>query len=379
MKLGLGLGASGAKLALPMDAILLAEKLGYDSVWAGEAYGSDAMTPLAYIAARTERIRLGTAIMQIAGRAPAMCAMQAQTVDALAGGNRMIAGLGVSGPQIVEGWYGEPWGTPYYRLRDYMQIMLKIFAREGPVTYDGREIKLPYPKDAPGSSGLGKPLMSVLHPNPTLPIWLGAGGDAMVRLSAELGQGIFPLRFAPSAFGRLGSLLLEGFERAGGGKGWDSFEIQAAVHVVLTDDRRSALDAQKPGLALYVGGMGARGKNYHNDAMAAAGFPEEAKKIQDLFLAGKKQEAAAAVPDAYVETGALIGSAEEIRDGYQAWARCGITGLTAMTSDPAALELLADLAAETPAIGPAAAWAALAGAGEKPSERASAPRPGRGA
>src|ERR1700722_17479775 len=162
MKLGLSIGYSGSRLRVPIERIKLAEELGYDSVWTAEAYGSDAITVLAWIAAFTTRIRLGTGIMQLAGRAPAMCAMQAQTVDALAGGGRVIAGLGVSGPQIVEGWYGEPWGKPYYRLRDYVQIMLKIFARDSPVSHAGREITLPYPKDAEGSSGLGKPLMSIL-------------------------------------------------------------------------------------------------------------------------------------------------------------------------------------------------------------------------
>jgi F420-dependent oxidoreductase-like protein len=362
MKLGLSIGYSGARINVPMDKIQLAERLGYDSVWTAEAYGSDAITPLAYIAAKTERIRLGTGIMQLAGRTAAMCAMQAQTVDGLAGGNRVIAGLGVSGPQIVEGWYGEPWGTPYYRLRDYMQIMLKIFAREAPVTHEGREISLPYAKDAKGSSGLGKPLMSILHPNPNLPIWLGAGGEATTRLSAELGQGILPLRFAPGAIGQIGPWLLEGFERAGGGKSWDGFEIQASVSVSITDDPKSALDTYKPQIALYVGGMGARGKNFHNDSMVNAGFPEEAKKIQDLFLAGRKQEAIAAVPDAYVERSVLIGTPEHIRQRYVAWAESGITGLTVSTNEPEALELMAELAATTPAIGPAAAMAALGAA-----------------
>jgi F420-dependent oxidoreductase-like protein len=359
MKLGLAVGYSGAKMNVPMDKILLAEGLGYDSLWTAEAYGSDAITPLAYIAAKTDRIRLGTGIMQLAGRAPAMCAMQAQTVDAMAGGNRVIAGLGVSGPQIVEGWYGEPWGSPYYRLRDYMQIMLKIFAREAPVTHDGREISLPYAKDAKGSSGLGKPLMSILHPNPNLPIWLGAGGQGSTRLSAELGQGILPLRFAPGALTQIGPWMLEGFARAGGAKSWDGFEIQASVSVSITDDPQSALDALKPQIALYVGGMGARGKNFHNDSMVNAGFPDDAKKIQDLFLAGRKQEAIAAVPDAYVERGVLIGSPEHISERYVAWAESGITGLTIGTDQPAALELMAELAAKTPAIGPAAAMAAL--------------------
>ena len=274
MKLGLAIGYSGAQLSLPMDNILLAERMGFDSVWTAEVYGSDAITPLAYIAAKTDRIRLGTGIMQLAGRPAAMCAMQVQTVDSLAGWNRVIAGIGVSGPQIVEGWYGEPWGKPYYRLRDYMQIMQKIFAREAPVTHDGREIVLPYPKDAPGSSGLGKPLKSVLHTEPeTCRSGSVPAVPATTRLTAELGQGILPLSFVPGSLAELGPLLLEGFARAGGGKGWDGFEIQAMVQVTITDDIQGAVDALKPDIALYVGGMGAREQNYHADTMARPASP----------------------------------------------------------------------------------------------------------
>jgi F420-dependent oxidoreductase-like protein len=353
MKLGLSIGYSGARLELPVDRVLLAERLGFDSVWTAEAYGSDAVTPLAYLAAKTERIRLGTGIMQLAGRTPAMAAMQAQTVNALAGGHRFILGLGVSGPQIVEGWYGQPWGVPYDRLRDYMQIIRKISQREAPVSHEGREISLPY--TGPGSSGLGKPLKSILHTDPDLPIWLGAGGEATTRLSAELGQGILPLRFAPGALPTIAPWIEEGFRRAGNGKGWDDFEIQAGVGVTITDDIEGALAERKPQIALYVGGMGARGKNFHNDSMARAGFPEEARKIQDLYLAGRKEEAIAAVPDAYVDRGVLVGPPERIRDGYRAWAESGVTGITIAARQPEAMELMAELAAQTPAIGPAAA------------------------
>jgi len=359
MKLGLYIGYSGATFDLPVELVQRADRIGFDSVWSSEAYGTDAVTPMAYLAAKTERIRLGTSIMQVAGRPPAMCAMQAQTVDAMAGGNRFIAGLGVSGPQIVEGWYGQPWGSPYYRLRDYMQIMLKIFARESPVSHDGREITLPYPPDAHGSSGLGKPLMSILHPNPRLPIFVGAGGPAMTRLAGELGQGLLPLRFAPGSFEEIAPSLVEGFERAGNGKGWEGFEIQADVHVTITDDPSEARDALKPQMALYVGGMGAVGKNFHNDVMVKAGFPEEARRIQEHYLKGERREAIAAVPDAFIDRTALIGTPDQIRERYQAWARSGITGLTIVSSDPEALELMAQLAAETPAIGPAAAWEAI--------------------
>jgi F420-dependent oxidoreductase-like protein len=340
-------------VGLPVDTILLAERLGYDSVWIGEAYGTDAVTQLAYLAAKTERIRLGTGIMQLAGRTATMAAMQAQTVDALAGGHRFILGLGVSGPQIVEGWYGEPWGRPYYRLRDYMQIIQKISARQDPVTHQGKEISLPYA--GPGSTGLGRPLKSILHTNPDLPIWLGTGGAAVTRLAGELGQGLLPQGFAPGSITEVGPWVEEGFRRAGNGKGWDGFEIQASVGVTITDDIDGALAKRKPQIALYVGGMGARGMNFHNDQMVKAGFPDEARKIQDLFLAGRKAEAIAAVPDGYVERRAMVGPPRRIRELYRAWADSGITGITVGTEQPEALELMADLAREYPAIGPAAA------------------------
>lgn len=361
MKLGVSLGYSGAKMELPIEHVMLAEELGYDSVWTAEAYGSDAVTPLAYLAAKTTHIRLGTGIMQLAGRTPAMCAMQAQTVDALAGGNRFIAGLGVSGPQIVEGWYGEPWGRPYYRLKDYIEIMQKIFERRGPVSHQGREIELPYPKDAKGSSGLGKPLMSILHPNPYLPIWLGAGNESTIRLAGHLCQGLLPLNFVPGRLPDIAGWLEEGFARAGGGKGWDGFEIQSGVSVTITEDLRAAWDARKPGIALYVGGMGAREKNFHNDQMVKAGYGEEAARIQELYLAGRKDEAAAVVPDDYVDARMLVGPPDRIRERYRAWAQSGVTGLTIRTSQPEALELMADVASQTPAIGPAAALAAVRG------------------
>ncbi len=183
MKLGLAIGYSRAHVDIPVKLVQRAEELGYDSVWTAEAYGSDAVTPLAFLAAHTSRIKLGTGIMQLAARTPANAAMSAATVDAMAGGGRFIAGLGVSGPQIVEGWYGQPWGKPYWRIRDYVAIMRKIFAREAPVTHDGREISLPY--TGPGALGIGKPLKSILHMNPDIPIFLATGNEATVKLTAQ--------------------------------------------------------------------------------------------------------------------------------------------------------------------------------------------------
>ena len=239
MKLGLMLGYSGAEMSLPVELVQRAEALGFDSVWTAEAYGSDATSPLAYLAALTKRIRLGTSIMQLAGRTAAMAAMQAATIDALAGGDRFIAGLGVSGPQIVEGWYGQPWGKPYWRIRDYVSIMRKIFAREEGLTHEGKEISLPYQGE--GAMGIGKPLKSILHMNPKIPIWLGTGTERNVTLTAEIADGWFPLAFVPGMMDLYRLWLEEGFRRAGGGKQLADFEIQPGVSVAVTDDVPAAL------------------------------------------------------------------------------------------------------------------------------------------
>src|SRR6266849_11122377 len=216
MKLGLAIGYSRAHVDIPVKLVQRAEELGYESVWTAEAYGSDAVTPLAFLAAHTSRIKLGTGIMQLAARTPANAAMSAATVDAMAGGGRFIVGLGVSGPQIVEGWYGQPWGKPYWRIRDYVAIMRKIFERKEPVAHAGREISLPY--IGPGALGVGKPLMTILHMNPRLPIWLGTGTEANVKLTAEIADGWLPLGFVPRLMPMLRPWLEEGFRRAGGAK-----------------------------------------------------------------------------------------------------------------------------------------------------------------
>jgi F420-dependent oxidoreductase-like protein len=342
MKLGLSIGYSGAELKLPVEKILLAERLGFDSVWTAEAYGSDAITPLAYLAAITKRIRLGTGIMQLAARPPATAAMAAGTVDALAGGGRVIAGLGVSGPQIVEGWYGQPWGKPYWRVRDYVAIMRKVFERKAPVSHQGSEITLPY--TGPGALGVGKPLVSILHMNPRLPIWLGTGTEAMVKLTAEIADGWLPLGFVPRLMPMLRPWLEEGFRRAGGGKGFDTFEIQARAEVIITDDVKGALAKQKPRVALYAGGMGHRDKNFHKDMMVRRGFGDAAQRIQELYLAKRKEEAVTAVPDEFCDEMSLVGPVGRITERFRAWADSGITGLTIVADQPEAMELMAKLA-----------------------------------
>ena len=342
MKLGLNLGYSGATMALPVERVQLAERLGYDSVWTAEAYGSDAITPLAYLAAMTRRIRLGTGIMQLAARTPAAAAMAVATLDALAGGDRVIAGLGVSGPQIVEGWYGQPWGRPYWRVRDYVAIIRKVLLRKEPVRHDGREISLPY--TGPGALGVGKPLTSILHANPRIPIWLGTGTEAMVKLTAEVADGWLPLGFVPDTMKLVRPWLEEGFRRAGHGKSMKDLEIQARTQVIITDDVRGALRELKPRIALYVGGMGHRDKNFHKDMMVRRGYGEAAARIQELYLAGRKEEAIAAVPDEFCDEGALVGPVGRIRERYRPWMDCGITGLTVVADQPEALQLMADLA-----------------------------------
>ena len=342
MKLGLSIGYSKAKLDIPVKLVQRAEALGYDSVWSAEAYGSDAVTPLAYLAALTNRIRLGTGIMQLAARTAANAAMCAGTVDALAGGGRFIAGLGVSGPQIVEGWYGEPWGKPYYRIRDYVAIMRKIFAREEPVTHEGREISLPY--KGPGAMGVGKPLKSILHINPHIPIFLATGNESTVKLTAEIADGWVPMGFFPGSLDFYRPWLEEGFRRAGNGKSLKDLEIQASVHVEVSDDVKGTLAKLKPEVALYVGGMGHKDKNFHKDIMVRSGFGDAANRIQELYLAHRKEEAEAAVPDEWVDLKSLVGPPARIRERFRAWEDSGADGLTVRSRQPEAIEVMAQAA-----------------------------------
>lgn len=340
MKLGIAIPWATPKFEVPVERVKLAERLGFDSVWTAEAYGSDAITPLAFLAAHTERIRLGTAVIQVAARTPASTAMSMATVDAMAGGGRAIIGLGLSGPQIVEGWYGQPWGRPYYRLRDTIEIIRKVLRREGPVTHEGREIALPY--EGPGAMGVGKPLKSILHMNPDIPIWVGAGGEANVRLVGEIADGWLPMGFVPGMLDTYRPWLEEGAARSG--RKLADLEIQAGTQVIVTDDVRGALQSLKPFTGFYVGGMGHKTRNFHRDAMARRGYAEAADRIQELFLAGRRQEAIDAVPDEFIDEGALIGPEERIRERFREWEGSGATGLTLHAQQDEALELLAKLA-----------------------------------
>ena len=340
MKLGLALEWAGAKIAVPVARVQLAEKLGFDSVWSAEAYGSDAFTPLAFLAAHTQRIRLGTAVAQLAARTPAATAMAAQTLEGLAGRGRVVLGLGVSGPQIVEGWYGQPWGRPARRVRDTVAILRKIFAREAPVRHEGAEISLPY--TGPGARGLGKPLRSILHGRADLPIYLAAIGPKNVALAAEIADGWIPVFFSPRRMPMFRAWLAEGFRATGGAAAKPHFDIMPSTAVVVGDDVAACRATVKSNLALYVGGMGARGKNFYNELARRYGYEEAAIKVQDLYLAGRKGEAEAAVPDALVDEVALCGPRDAIRERLAEWKSSGITTLM-LRGDLAAIRTVAEL------------------------------------
>ena len=326
----------------PIDVLPLveeAERLGYSSVWSAEAYGSDAVTTVAWVAARTERIGVGTAIMQIPARTPASTAMTAITLDHLSGG-RFRLGLGMSGPQVVEGWHGVAYGKPLARTREYVEIVRAILRRDKPVGFEGEYYQLP--ATGPGSTGLGKPLRTIVHPLRTdLPIYLAAIGPKNVALAAEIADGWIPTLYSPVRGKEVFEpALREGFARAG--KTGEGFDIAAMCPVLVGDDVQACRDMLKPYVALYVGGMGARGRNFYNSLVSRYGYEEEAAEIQDLYLEGKKQEAAAAVPDALVDETSLVGPSERIRDGLQAWKESGVTTLMAGTMQLDALRALAE-------------------------------------
>jgi F420-dependent oxidoreductase-like protein len=300
-----------------------ADRLGLESIWTAEAYGSDALTPLAWWGAHTERITLGTDLVQMSARTPTATAMAAMTLDHLSGG-RVVIGIGASGPQVVEGWYGQPYPKPLARTREYVEIMRATMAREKPVTYEGAHYQLPYP----GGSGLGKPLRSTLHPlRPSVPIYLGAEGPKNVALAAEIADGWLPLFFSPKSDGFYREALAEGFARPGARSTPDDFEVAASVPVILHDDVEAAADRVRPTLALYIGGMGAKKTNFHLDVFVRMGYEAACAEIQDHFLAGRKSAAVGAVPLELVEDVALVGPAAKIRDDLARWRETVITTL----------------------------------------------------
>jgi len=341
MQLALNLNYSGATMALDTAKVLEAERLGYGSVWSAEAYGSDAVTPAAWIAARTERIHVGTAIMQIPARTPAMTAMTAMTLDALSGG-RFRLGLGVSGPQVVEGWHGQAFGKPLVRTREYVAVVREILRRDKPLQFHGEYYQIPYA--GADATGLGKPLRSILHGRAGLPIYLAAVGPRNVALAAEIADGWIPVFFSPRRMTMFREWLETGF-RAGGrpGPAPRDFDVMPMVPVVVGDDVDACRASVKPRLALYVGGMGARGRNFYNDIACRYGYEAAAERIQDLYLSGRKDEATGAVPDALVDEVALCGPRERIRGRLGEWTGAGVTTLM-VVGDGAAVRTMAELA-----------------------------------
>ncbi|HEY3185914.1 MAG TPA: LLM class F420-dependent oxidoreductase [Solirubrobacteraceae bacterium] len=337
MKLAVHLSYSGAAYALDMDKVLEAERLGYDSIWTAEAYGSDAVTPATWIAARTTRIHVGTAIMQIAARSPAMTAMTAMTLAALSAG-RFRIGLGVSGPQVVEGWHGQAFGRPLRRTREYVEVVRAILRRDKPVEHRGDYYQIPYA--GADATGLGKPLKSILHGRADIPLYLAAIGPRNVALAAEIADGWIPTFFSPRHMPMFREFLAEGFRAAGGPRA--AFDIMPSCGVVVGDDVAACRAPIKARLALYVGGMGARDRNFYNQLACRYGYEAAAKTIQELYLSGRKAEAEAAVPDQLVDDVALCGPRERIRERLDDWRRAGVTTLM-IGGDVTALRVMAEL------------------------------------
>ena len=322
LKLGLNTGYWGAGPPEGVEqSIAEAEALGLDSIWVAEAYGSDCISPLAWWGSKTEKLKLGTSIMQMSARQPAAAAMAAQTIDHLSGG-RFILGLGVSGPQVVEGWYGMPFAKPLARTREYIGIMRDIWARKGPVTNDGPF----YPLPLPDGTGLGKPLKSSIHPlREDIPIYLAAEGPRNIALAAELCDGWMALFFSPGFEDFYVNALNDGFAREGARRSFEDFDVAATVPFIVCDDVETGADMLRHYYALYFGGMGAKGKNFHADVPIRMGYEKEIEEIQDLYLAGKKNEAAAKLPTKLIEELSLVGPKEKIRDDLEKWRESIVT------------------------------------------------------
>ena len=333
MKLGLMWGYWGQfPPANLVETTVDAEALGFDTVWTAESWGSDAFSPLAYLAARTERIRLGTAVTQLSARTPTATAMHALTIDHLSGG-RFILGLGVSGPQVVEGWYGQPSDRPLARTREYVEIIRRVFAREEPLAFDGDFYQHPY--RGPGSAGLGKPLKVITHPlRRRIPIFIGAEGPKNVAQTAQIADGWFPLYYSPYRQDVYASQLVGASE---------DFEIAAQCMVTISDDVEAGLEPVKMMLGFYIGGMGAKGQNYHTKLMSRMGFEAEALRIQELFMEGRRDEAVAAVPTEFADEISLVGPPERIRDRLAAWNDSPVTMLNVYPSDSESMRRIAEV------------------------------------
>ena len=323
MKLGMIVGNAMSHVQIDMDLVLAAERLGFDSVWTSEAWGADAVTAATWILAQTSKINVGTAIIQIPARTPATAAMTAMSLQQLSGG-RFILGVGPSGPQVIEGWHGVPYGRPLERTREYIEIIRKVLKRDAPLTHEGRHYQIPATGE--GTTGLGKPLKSILHADPTLKIITGAISPAGIRTAAEVADGFVPAFMNPERFDLFESAIQEGFAKVGGGKSMADFAVMPFCTVNMLDDMEQARRPEREHLALYVGGMGARDKNFYNDYVKRMGYEDAAVEIQDHFLAGRRTEAMLAVPEQLVDEVSLVGPKGKIVEHLQDYMRASKAG-----------------------------------------------------
>lgn len=340
MKLGLMMPLR-KDVSINMDRVKLAETLGFDSVWMGEAWGPDALTPAAYVLAQTEKIKVGTSILQMTARAPACTAQSAMTLNGLSKG-RFILGLGASGPQVVEGWHGVPFGRPVTRLKEYVEILRKVMAREEKLEHKGFNYSLPY--DGEDGTGLGKPLKILMPEDRSIPIYSASITPKGLEASAEVADGCIPIWMNPEQFDVLEPGIQSGLEKSG--RTLKDFDVAPFVHVQMGDDIDACRLPSKANMAFYIGGMGAKNKNFYTDYACAQGYEEVALKIQDLFLSGKREEATMAVPDELVDACHLVGSEEMIRERLQAWkaaeAKNHVGTMLLNCRQPEAMELIAE-------------------------------------
>ena len=342
MKLGLQLGYWGAEPPTNhAELVTAAEEAGFDTVFTAEAWGSDAYTPLAWWGRQTTRLRLGTSVVQLSARTPTACAMAALTLDHLSGG-RHILGLGVSGPQVVEGWYGAKFPKPLARTREYIDIVRQVLAREAPVTSGGPHYPLPLTGE--GAAGLGKPLKPIVHPlRADIPIMLGAEGPKNIALAAEICDGWLPIFYSPRLAPMYNEWLDEGFARPGARRSRQDFEICATAQVVVTDDRPAVLELIKPHLALYMGGMGAEDTNFHADVYRRMGYADVVDDVTTLFRTDRKDEAATVIPDELVDDAAIVGDLDHVREQIKAWEAAGVTMMLVTGRDADQIRELATL------------------------------------
>ena len=323
MRLGMLLKYKGEAGGPDMDVVLEAERLGFESVWSGESWGVDTVTPLTWVLAKTKKIKAGAGIMQMPARTPACAAMTMMTLNAMSGG-RFLMGVGPSGPQVIEGWHGQAFGKPLLRTREYIEILRRALVREEPLMFEGEHYQIPYQGE--GSTGLGKPLKSILHGDPTNKIYTASFSPAGLRTAGEVADGALPIYMSPEQTGLIVNPVQEGISKAGNGKTLANFDICPYVRVAMGDDLVACRDKIRPELALYIGGMGAREKNFYNDYAKRLGYADAAREIQDAFLGGRRKDAMAAVPDALVDELCLVGSAERIKDRIQVWKEASKAG-----------------------------------------------------